>query len=222
MPNMEDMTKEQLEQELMKRNAIAYAKEGAQVTVLIPCRNAWQYLARSLPYLLSGAQSLPMRLHTADQDSDDNLTPVILERLGPEVKKYGIEEYKFIGQVRNYKDNLIRNMCLIRAALSKSVETPFALFLDADVCLPVGAARTMLEKMLAEPELGILGIPYRREVDHIQGGCTMIRTTLLQKLEWRPDECECKGMCKEAIAQGFRVEHLEGWFARDLKQEFRG
>ena len=211
-----DISTTDLELELARRKELPHAAEDVRVTVLIPCKNAWKWLARSLWWLEKGAQSLPMRLHTAEQGSTD-VTPLVLQKLGDELQM----PYSYLGPVADHGDPM-RNMCHIRWALADSVETEYALFLDADVCLPIGAARTMVEMMDEMPKLGLLGIPYARSTDHVKMGCTMMRRDVLQVLKWSADPCECAGANKAVKELGYEVAHLAGWWARDLKQELGG
>jgi hypothetical protein len=216
--DLSKLSKDDIRRELARRESVAWAAQDVEVTILTPCRDAWKFLARSLYYLEGGAQSLPMAWHTANQGSTD-MTKMVLEALGKEVPS--IKEYKFIGDIKDHGD-LMRNMCHVRNALADSVETEYALFVDADVCLPIGAARTMLDEMKRDPMLGILGIQYLPETTHVKAGCMMCRTSLLKQFKWYVDGCECNWMNKEAIRLGYRVEHLKGWVARNLKMEQGG
>lgn len=222
-----DVTEEDLERELRKRKAACWFEADRPVTVMLPCRNCWRHLAVSLCWLEKRAQSVPLRLVTADQVSDDGVTDAVLCHLGKDFEKRGSDiEYTFLGQVRDWgagkprtQETMNRNMCHIRKVLADAVETPFAMFLDSDVCVPVGGVRAMLEALRQDESLGLVGIPYARRLDHIQGGLTMIRTEILKGLDFRADGCWCRWLTKEVQRMGHGVKHLEGWYALHLRDE---
>lgn len=224
--SVEELTEEELRRELAKRQAACWAEAEREVTVMLPCRNAWRHLGRSLSYL--EAQSIPFVLVTADQDSDDGVTSGVLAQLGTDFKRREQDiEYHFLGHVRDHaagkrersQEDMNRNMGHIRKKLAEAVKTPFAMFLDADVCVPVGGLRVMLAALKEDPKLAMVGINYAHRTDHIQGGLAMIRTEVLTELNFRAEGCWCRWMTKEVQRLGHDVKHLEGWYALHLKDE---
>ena len=90
---------------------------------------------------------------------------------------------------------------------------------DADVCIPAGGVRTLLEMLKANEKVGIVGIGYDPKVDHVQHGCALIRTDLAQKFTLTEKSCMCRQFCAQTEEMGYEVRHVPAMSARHMKHE---
>ncbi len=130
----------------------------------------------------------------------------------------GFKEFRILQCVPN-QESKVRNVAESKRILAESVTTPYALFVDADVLMPRRSVRTMLAYLKRFKDVGAVGIPYTMGIDHVQGGCILYRTDVLQKVRWTVDRCDCRAAIKDVEAAGHRVVHLGGYEARHLSRE---
>jgi len=196
-----------------------------EVTCVIPFYRAWLTLPRVLFRLEKGAQDVPMDLVICDNSSDDPIRDAVYgPRFAPYMQARGFRRVTVLdpvpqtgpqdferleGKPCGPTEAAYRNMIFMWSKLLLSVETEFVLFVDADVEMPVGGVRLLLERMKADPKLGELGLQYDWDVDHVEQGCTMARRVVFKDMPWRLDGCPCRFVTRWLRAHGWKAEHVD-------------
>jgi glycosyltransferase involved in cell wall biosynthesis len=196
-----------------------------EVTALMPCLNAMLTLPLAI-YALA-RQSVPVRLLLLDQESTDGTGDYIFSKT---VEAFwlsrGLREFRFLGIVKDhveYADPNVRKQKNLEhglARLCEAVETPYTLFVDADVECPPGGVRDMQDALKADAKIGMVGFCYE-DADHLQLGCSMMPTEIAKSLAWRTVGCPCRWANDEIVRMGYRVERMNplSRMARHLKRE---
>jgi hypothetical protein len=181
-----------------------------KITVCIPVGpGSMRWLWSAVFSIENLAQSEPVRLHVTTQANAPVATAAINEQAKRWRDQWRVSSFKYLGEVPAI-GNKLQSICESRKVLAKSVETPWLLWLDADVYMPVGGVRIMLDWIEAHPDYGFVGIQYSQKVDHVQNGCTIMPTELAKKIGWLPVRCECYEACKQIVDLGYKVGHIPG------------
>ena len=185
-----------------------------EVTALIPV-GPWglDYLWTVLRSLELGAQSVPIRVTLAVAEKA-RAELAALEAAVEWRKRFA--RFSLLPTIRDAGAKW-PNILAAREALAQSAGTPFALFVDHDVRVPAGAVAAMLAELKADSALGAVGVPYSPSCDHVQLGCTMFRTELLQRMRWVVDGCDCRAAMQDVVDAGYEVRRLEGYAACHLR-----
>lgn len=180
-----------------------------EVTVCIPCGPwALNWVWRSIGSLVPDLQSIPVAIHTTAQ-SNAIAEASAMEHGADGWCSCGIKEFKHVGMVPATGQPIV-DICASRKMLAESVETPYTIFLDADVRMPTGGVKLLIDALKADKVLGMVGIPYTLATDHVKMGCTAFRTEELKGFEWHSDgKCECHALCMWYKGKGMDVRHLE-------------
>lgn len=189
-----------------------------EVTVCMPVgpgKMYWTWTAiRSLE---TGAQSEPLYLHVCAHQHTNAAKAALKAQQASWRQEWKIEDYRYCGEPANLGQRL-PNICEARKFLAKTVETPYLIWLDADVRMPPGGVKYLLDGIKARENCGFLGIPYTKDVDHVQNGCTIMPTDLAKRLQWLPERCSCMSAIKEMQGMGYTVDHLDGIFAEHMSE----
>lgn len=112
-----------------------------------------------------------------------------------------------------------KNIPFVRHKLTDMCKTNFLMFLDSDVLLPPIILQPMIQQMIDNPKLGMLGLLYDPHTNHVKLGATMIRTYLIKDHKWRlePGKCECVEVSRFIASQGYSVEHFPDQTARHMR-----
>lgn len=214
-----------------------------EVTACIPCFDAlcweWGSLYVALDSLLPGHQSVPVKLILCDNGSRDG-TQVLLRAMAEKegknipdqvVRSFWLERFpagiKIAEPVpinEEYPEGQNRINYHLRELyrrMLKLVDTPYVLTVDADVEVPRGAIRTMLDALKNNADLGMVGIGYG-PANHIQHGLAMLRTEDMRAARWPdpgPQNCTCRVLTGEVERMGKKVMHLSPLSARHTKME---
>ncbi len=213
-----------------------------EVTALIPCFDAlcweWGSLFVTLDSLLLGHQSVPVKLILCDNGSRDG-TQDFLRALKQDDAKTasqvtrsfwlerfpaGIEIAEPVPENEEYpagQNRINQHLRVIYQRMLELVDTDYVLTVDADVEVPRGAVRTMLDALKNDVELGMVGIGYG-PADHIQHGLAMMRTEDMRSAKWPdpgPKSCTCRVLNDEVKRMGKKVLHLSPLSARHTKME---
>lgn len=200
---------------------------ACEITVVIPTYNCWQWLGLCLHHLEWGAQSLPLKIILCDNGSEDG-TQQLVEALGGEANAWWQKKFRSLhvlqpvpqkhwveaGEARTNK-----NLEHVWRKLVEAVDTPYTQFVDADVCMPSGGVRTLLEALQEDDELGAAGIIYENKVDHLKQGTMMVRTEIAKAFSWQSEGCPCRWVSGEIERRGYKIRHISPLSARHLKRE---
>ena len=205
-----------------------------EVTACIPAYNAICTLGLTLWSLEWGAQSIPLRVILAENGSWDG-TQAWLRDMAREdqgqpdsptrkhwlVKFAGIQviEVPHTDQYPPGFPQAMENMVECLRQMWPLVETPYLLTVDADVQAPSGSLRTMLEALKQDEKLGMVGIIYEREVDHVKHGLAMLQTEIALQIDLVAGQCPCSHMHKQVEEMGYKVRYLSPLSARHMKRE---
>lgn len=211
------------------------SKIPVEVTCVIPIYNAFRTLPRVLFHLEPGAQSVPMKIMLCDNSSEDPLGIILsdgAERFQKWLvgREHGFADAEILPSVPRRTTNqdgvkmsaletMNTNIEFLSRKLMVAVDTPYVLYVDADVLMPVGSVRLLLEAIKADPKLAMLGCQYEAETDHVKMGSTMCRTDVMKTVSWNSMGCICRYVSKYLKSQGYRVEHLPGVYSTHLKRE---
>ena len=204
-------------------------KMPCEVTACITVWNGLCTLGHTLFSLEKGAQSVPLRLILAENGSDDGTQLVLRDMAKDSVTRahWLRRGFRDIGVVEEpqheeFPGRFPREYVNIKACFEKMfalVETPYLLTVDADVEVPRGSLRTMLELLKGDDTLGMVGIIYEFETTHVKHGLAMMRTELAKKVRLRADACMCSQLDRQIRDMGFSVKHLSPLSARHVKLE---
>lgn len=215
--------------------AVPPDKMPVEVTCVMSVWNDWMNLPRVLFSLETGAQGTPMNLILVDNQSTDPSKAILA---WPDLAKWlmrgrGFKDVQVLGpvpRVTQHSDGTpirdpqqVRNVNLefLKKKLTMQVQTEFILYQDSDVLMPTGGVRDLLDALKADKALALVGILYEQFADHVNTGCTMGRTEILQQVDWNSDGCTCRYLTKLLRAKGHKVEHLDPGriTARHLRRE---
>jgi len=106
--------------------------------------------------------------------------------------------------------------------LSKIIKTKYIFFIHPGVLIPKYSIPVLIEEMEKHPSLGMLGIQYQPEVDHVQTGATIIRTEDAKRLVWNgnKDKCVCRNAYSYLMEQGKIIKHDLRFVAQNYKRLF--
>lgn len=159
-----------------------------------------------------------------DEMSRDTVTRAFwLERF-----PHGIKVAETVPQNEDYPRGQRRmnvNMKLLHQRMLDLVDTPYVVTVDSDVEVPRGGIRTMLDCLKDDPDIGMVGIGYPPNADHVQHGLLMMETEFKRSLGWEsmPVEflkrCTCKWLNERVKNAGKRVVRLDPLSARHTKLE---
>jgi len=199
-------------------------KMPTYVTVVIPADSKILELPWALWNLEPGAQSVPVHVRVFVSNSTDGTQEWLLADATREA---------YLGKFRDFETIVMPDKTEHAKELRKhkslehtykkaftEAETEFVLTLDADVMLPPGGLRHLVEHLWAHKGLAGYGFRYDFKVDHLQMGCTLWRTSALKELNWSRDKrCICHWLNDTLTAQGWTLAHAEYTSARHLKLE---
>lgn len=218
----------QLEAEIEKLKTAAKTREPmcdeypCKVTAVIPAYGAIRTLPQVLFKLERGAQSVPLKVFVCYNVPDQDGLGAWLEACNGNSSGWparSFREFRVFEPVPSH-GNREKNVEHAYAKMLCQVETPFVLFVDADVAPPSGIVADMIEALDSEPELGIIGAQYDFTATHVKMGCSMMRTEVAKEIRWRSKGCVCFWLNDEELPRrGLKARHLKEKFARHLKYE---
>jgi glycosyltransferase involved in cell wall biosynthesis len=183
------------------------------ITICIPTYNSLPTIRIVLGSL--NFQDIYPRIIVLDNGSKDGtfeaLGAILYNKFFPDLNI----ELRHFGQISLRK---FQNMDIVRHKLVELVKTKYMMFIDSDVLLPPYVIRPMLEVMNKRPDVGMLGLKYDVNTNHVKLGATILRTKPVKDLVWRrtDTECQCNCCAKHLLLKGFKVEHYQEQLARHL------
>lgn len=204
-----------------------------EVTCVIPVYNSFLSLPRVLYHLEPGAQSTPISLLICDNTSQDPFGVLLSESNRHFISwlvSRGFTAAQILPAVTRVtqrpdgtpmapQEIINTNLETVWKKLTMAVTTPYILYVDADVLLPTGAVRMLLETIKSDLDLAMLGCQYEVVTDHVKMGATICRTEVMRETQWESIGCPCRFITKYLKSQGYKVEHLPGVYATHLKRE---
>ena len=123
--------------------------------------------------------------------------------------------------------NCVRDMWRLNSNKSSLV-----FMADNDVVIPSEALQAMIKFLDQNPDFGAIGLEKNEaplipdteatEPTHVNGGTTLWRSNLLQKIPYHfNDGCECQGACNDLRALGYRIGFLGSWFGKNIEDTRR-
>ncbi len=103
--------------------------------------------------------------------------------------------------------------------LSKMIKTKYIFFVHPGVLIPKFSILDLIVEMEKYDSLGMLGIQYAPNVDHVQVGATIMRAKDAQRLVWNgnKDKCPCRNAQAYFIEQGKIIKHDFRYMAQNYK-----
>ena len=235
---MTDLSQQELERIASVVNAMRAktpdgpaSKVPTEITVCIPAYNAFRTLGMVLHSLGRGMQSMPVAVILCDNGSTDGTQMFVREFLRDSVTKgHWVKRFPrgiSAMQVPQYDDlpaRFPREYYNIRECFKvmwPTVETPYLLAMDADVEMPQGALRTLYDILRLDETIGQVGIQYDEAIDHVQHGCTLIRSELAVQVLPRLtiETCMCRQICSLLDGMKYRSIHVPAMSARHARNE---
>jgi cellulose synthase/poly-beta-1,6-N-acetylglucosamine synthase-like glycosyltransferase len=202
-----------------------------EVTACIPVRNGFRTLGYALYSLEFGAQSEPIKVIVCDNGSWDGTQLMVRGLMQPSpVQTYYAKRHPtgIVGMEVSYNDSMQarfpREGWNIRECFKtmwQAVDTDFILMVDADVDVPRGAVRSMLDMMKADEALGLVGCQYDPSTSHVKHGCAMIRTVVARELlpSLLPDRCMCSQINELLALRKLKCVAVDALKARHCSRE---
>lgn len=237
----------EISDDLLKRISALVGAEGAascpqgnitmpcEVTAAIPTYNAIRDLGDCVCALQPGHQSLPLKLMLAENGSEDGTQLVLRDLMKPSVTRaywsqFGFRDIMVVEVPQNdcyAVEGRQRHRYNVRAcyqAMVVKIDTPYVLFVDADVVCPTGAVRTMLEVLQADAAVGLVSVSYDFSTDHPQLGLAMMQTqrarAYVDKFTMKPPyPCMCKQLTQLVVSDGLKAVPLHPLHARHKRLE---
>ena len=226
IPLEAQIERKKLEIQELQARKLNYTEIPCDVTVVIPCYNAFAWLGKTLLALAYGNQSIPIKVLLCDNGSTDPLGSCLRSEPGMSEMNAYLGELGFVGggilsPVLQKDTNAITNTPLepqerinknlehLWKKMTMAVKTKYIWYVDGDVIPPKDSGfilRTELEK---DKELGFVGVMYDPKTDHVKMGCSMGRTSVMQKLEFQSMGCPCRWVNYALRSLGHTVKHVE-------------
>ncbi len=206
------------------------------VTAVVPVRDMFMTLGRTLYRLAPGAQSIPIDVILVDGGSTDpcrdilsgkpdaKIVPWLEEKLGlhkvtvlePVIP---IDRHFDTGEPLDPYEFKNRNVEWLEKKLVLEVKTKYVLFVDADVEIPVDCVRHMLDLLELEGDdpakapdgrlTAMTGILYDWSADHVKLGCALARMSVMKDFDFRSDAgCPCRWTNQELKRLGWKVSYV--------------
>lgn len=179
-----------------------------EVTVGILAHMNWKHL---YPVLTAyWRQGVSMNFLTAVDSSSYDPTRAILA--SEDTAKFltlemshTIRSYRFLGEIK-HRPNPEETMAHAKALFTDECKTEFIFFNDADVCIPDGALKRLLEEMKADETLGALCIPYEQKATHQLQGAMLMRRDVARRIRFN-GKTSCVGweLAKRLKTAGLRM-----------------
>ncbi len=187
---------------------------NTDLTICIPCHNSLSTIKIVLNAL--NFQDIYPKIIVLDNGSKDGTFEALITMVN---NKYFPElniELTHFGKVTRTK---FQNLDLVRHKLCDMVSTRYIMFIDSDVLIPPYSIGPMLEQLEHDNRIGMLGLKYDVNTNHVKLGATILRTELVKNLKWKrtDDECQCLCAAKEVLVKGFTVQHYTKTSARHLR-----
>lgn len=186
-----------------------------RITICIPVRDSLstiKIILNSLNY-----QNVYPKIIILDNGSKDGTFEALCAMKHNHYFKDLNIELQYIGESPTARR--ISNLEFVRRKFCEIVDTEFLFFLDSDVLLPPDVINDLIEEMDNDKELGMLGIKYDVNTNHVKVGATLFRTEDIKNQEWDRDEkeCQCIKVAKELLVRGKKVKHYDKLQGRHLK-----
>ena len=202
-----------------------------RITAVSSPFNSRNTLWRSLSSL--ARQNVPVSLRMLDNGSTDGTEWwITTDRFKKNLAEIGLHTVRILPPIpakailisKNMRRNKHLEHQLAKAAYELRGDPPDAiLWLQADVLMPDGALKAMVEAMDAEPRLGGVGIIHRDEVvDHVRMGCTLYRWepfAELAEIGFFSDGCPCRWMHRNMEKNGWTLRNVDGVIGTHLGAE---
>lgn len=183
------------------------------LTICIPCFNSLPTIRVVLNVL--NFQDLYPKIIILDNGSTDGTFEALSAMKVYKWFKDLDIELRCFGQISNRGH---QNINFIRHKFCELVKTKYLMFLDSDVLLPPYILKPLLEVIEKREDLGMLGLKYDVNTNHVKMGATILRSALAKNIKWKKteDACECLNCAKDLLVRGFKVEHYDKQLARHL------
>ena len=188
--------------------------EEFELTVCIPTFNGSDTIQKCLQSLVT--QGVNLKVLIGDNGSKDGTTEMLEACVNN--KYYGhfdLDLHKF-GRLEGGKPP---NIFMIRTKLAEQVKTKYMMFLDDDIKLPAYTLKCMMEVIMANPTLGLVGLHYQPFNRHMAIGASLWHTDVVQKIKWAYNKglpCECQNALDQVKAMNRGVMFMNKIMALDL------
>lgn len=191
------------------------------LTTVMPVRNAWFTMGRALRALGLAAESMPIRLLICENEgTDPSVDDCKSPWLPPMLVQLGLVDHEVLQPMpcsasSNQHQRMQENLCRMWGLFLATVDTPYMLWLDADVLIPPDGIYRLLDGMLGNNRLGAYGIDYPvapgsdQMHDHVPNGCTLYRMEAVRQIEPIGSQgCVCRWWNEKLTAAGWEVHKV--------------
>ena len=111
------------------------------------------------------------------------------------------------------------NIGYMRKKISDVLDSEYVFWLDSDVILPPFGISIILDELKKDKKLGMIGIAYEPNADHVQMGATAMRVKDAKKTHWiyTAQKCDCRYCIEQLTEQGLSTKYHDNLMARHLK-----
>ena len=111
----------------------------------------------------------------------------------------------------------VRNIAHCRYMASQKINTKYIMFVDSDVLLPPFIVSRLVKEM-DNLKLGMIGIRYEPNANHVKMGATLIRLEDAKNSKWQAHpKCECSHLKDELVDRGLEVKYHDEFQATHLR-----
>ena len=224
IPVEEQIRRRQEEIRNLQAKQVNISEIPCEVTVVIPCFNAFTWLGQVLNALSYGEQSIPLKIILCDNGSTDPMKSVLTTEPGATdmakwLRSLGFADVQILTPVTQKdvgldgvpmepQEKINKNLEHLWKKLTMAVDTKYIWYVDGDVVPPKDCGRVMRDMLDADPELAFVGVMYDYRTDHVKMGCSVGRTSVMQELDFSSMGCPCRWVNYALKSKGHKVEHV--------------
>jgi len=209
----------------LQARKMSYTEIPCDVSVVIPVFNAFAWLGQAIMALAYGNQSIPLKVWLCDNGSTDPLKSALTREPGFSEMTEWLKSLGFVGggildpvlQKSTHRDGtpmepqerINKNLEHLWKKMTMAVDTRYIWYIDGDVIAPKDSGRVLREYLDTHPDCAFVGIIYDHKTDHVKMGCSMGRTSIMQKLDWQSIGCPCRWVNYQLRKWGHTVAHID-------------
>ena len=214
------MSKQEIRKQLLAQLAALDNQEvDTRITVCMLAGNAWRTIQPVLEALCVQGERIDV-LVGSDQKASDPTRVILKDCVTylPGSSGGTIRSFRYVGEFP-HNDGLENMLAMAKASMVAEVETEWVFFLDADVLLDPGTLRAVYNIAKEDNETGAWCVQYAPVAEHIQWGCTLMRTEIAREIGFSGvGQCGCKNLHKDLENHGLRMLLVEGITAQHLNR----
>lgn len=193
----------------------------SEITVAIPTKNSIKsitFVLEQLKLQLAEAKT-GLKVLVCDNGSNDGTFEAVARQVQSNYYEGLDITVRQLGFVAGGKT---ANIPFMRKMLCELVTTPYVFWLDSDVAIPPNALMHHFREFLkVKANVGLFGIRYTPNADHVQMGASFMETSVARRIQWKWEEhiCDCKNVKIQLgqMPEQFGTLESENLLARHVK-----